>query len=364
MACVRVIKTNKRYSNVTHNDNTLAIVNQVAVESTVSLLDLRTGEIHTTIDLGKNFRTPALSPIAPLLALTRDCCSDVYVWDYTTGQNVAVLRGHIYPVARLVFSPDGRLLASGSYDDTIRVWRTDDWTAPPTVLTNGYMVFSQDSRLMASYLFDSVLHLWNITPNLEVTSAGLREVRDVLRVAIHSQLVAAICGPIILINRATINIFSIVNNRIGKLVRTLDHTSAHVFNLAFSPCGRQLASGADDGSVWLWDIRTGACTHKLNCSNNVQRIAYTPQGLTTTTYDGVIRTWLCPGWSDRTHRLSSPDLKRRVFQLMCVRARLSVDNKMKNIPIELWLMVMAHLSLCAEPVIVDDSLAVIEDYSI
>src|SRR5437588_105512 len=46
----------------------------------------------------------------------------VRIWDLATGRQQRVFDEHTGPVWSVVYSPDGRLLASGSYDGTIRLW--------------------------------------------------------------------------------------------------------------------------------------------------------------------------------------------------------------------------------------------------
>lgn len=66
-----------------------------------------------------------------------------------------------------------------------------------------------------------------------------------LEVSLDGSLAAAISGSDILL----------WDVRGGKLLRTLNHAGLTVNGLAFSPDGRRLAAGVDDGSVWLWHMR-------------------------------------------------------------------------------------------------------------
>ena len=65
---------------------------------------------------------PVISPSGDQLASVDSDPRAINIWDVTTGTAIAVLRGHEGPVSALAYSPDGKRLASGSADKTIRLW--------------------------------------------------------------------------------------------------------------------------------------------------------------------------------------------------------------------------------------------------
>ena len=86
------------------------------------------------------------------------------LWNVETGTQIQVLTGHTNWVSSVAFSPDGKLLASGSYDNTIRLWNVE--TGEPIQVLAGHttgvisVAFSPDGKLLASGSDDHTIRLW------------------------------------------------------------------------------------------------------------------------------------------------------------------------------------------------------------
>jgi WD40 repeat protein len=97
----------------------------------------------------------------------------IRLWDVATGQPLRTGAGHEAPVTTVAFSPDGKRLASGSWDDyTIRVWETA--TARPRHVLSGHrsyirsVLFSPDGHTIISGGGDNTVRLWSAATGREL----------------------------------------------------------------------------------------------------------------------------------------------------------------------------------------------------
>jgi len=92
----------------------------------------------------------------------------VRIWDVATGRPRLTLNGHTAAVHGVAFSHDGKLLASGSDDTTVKLW--DVATGEDLLTLNGHttvvqsVAFSPDDKIMATVSFDQTVKLWYVAP--------------------------------------------------------------------------------------------------------------------------------------------------------------------------------------------------------
>ena len=99
----------------------------------------------------------------------------VRLWDPATGAEIGLLKGHLDCINSIAFSPDGKLLASGSRDKTVRLWDPATGADKGVLAAHSNAVssvaFSPDGAALASGGFDNTVRVWALDSGAEKLSA-------------------------------------------------------------------------------------------------------------------------------------------------------------------------------------------------
>jgi WD40 repeat protein len=96
----------------------------------------------------------------------------IKLWDTRSGRELRTLAGHGWGVYKAVFNPDGKQLASASRDGTVKIWDVASGANTRTLLAESMAVksvaWSPDGRLLASSGNDGVVKLWDAASGKEL----------------------------------------------------------------------------------------------------------------------------------------------------------------------------------------------------
>ena len=229
-----------------------------SIDNTLRAWNVSTGRQRWQQDVGNRVLTVALPSHDPnFIAYGGSGNHDIRMRYSNDGDWRGSVEGHTGTVYCLAFKPNSYLLASGSHDNTIRIWDVSDNTNLRHVRTlRGHtggvysVAWSPDGRTLASASPDGTVRLWN--PNNGINFAVLRG---------HTEEVYCVAWSPdgrILASGSADDTIRLWNPDTHGTLRVLREHINSVLVLAFHPNGDTLASGDNDKSIRLWNPNTGA----------------------------------------------------------------------------------------------------------
>jgi WD40 repeat protein len=219
----------------------------------------------------------------------------VDVRESETGRHITRHLGHRGNVGALAFSPDGRTLASGALDGTVRFWERRRKKATRIIKTRAdhvnALAFNRDGSLLATGEgagdFLGSVTVWD-TKTGKARERFERHIGDVhpVRFSPDGTMLAAAGED------GIVWLWRLLTGDPPALIR--GHRD-RIFSLAFSPAGRSVATASWDGTSRLWSTDTRELGRTLDDRRGIKvwSVAFAPDGATLATGcdDGRVSVW-------------------------------------------------------------------------
>lgn len=204
---------------------------------------------------------------------------------------LVVQDGHSQIIHSVAFSPDGRFLASGSHDQTIKLWDARSGRLLRSVAQQSEgdskpawaVAFSPDGTLLASCTDDPTVRLWSVQSGALVRTFDSPDQTAISSVAFSpdGKRIAAGSGD---------NQLHMWDAASGKLLQTMRATkvfslggnrNTNFSHIAFSPDGRTIVSGGWNRTALLWSVSDGSLIRTFgNQDDAITALAFSPVGHT------------------------------------------------------------------------------------
>ncbi len=210
----------------------------------------------------------------------------LWLYDLATLSPIALWNVERGMVESVAFSPNGKWIAASHSGRMLKIWNVQNGTFWTQVKLENFiyrMTFSHDNQYLAvAYDRSSVIEVWHT----ETGKPFARLTADIEEGGIYrpicfspdTQLIASTCRSATTDRAESITVWSMES---GEQIACLSAHTYWVTSLCFSPCGKFLASGGEDGTVYVWDVDTWQQVQCYTDFGRVYRImpSWTPDGI-------------------------------------------------------------------------------------
>ncbi|UCC96476.1 MAG: protein kinase [Phycisphaerales bacterium] len=271
----------------------------------ISLWDIDSGKTLKSFSPGKApCKRAVWSPDGRLIACySPDDPFNVTLWNLETEEPWLVLRGHKQHIGAMAWSPDGRRLATGAGDGVVMLWDATtgrslgSFDEPPEKSLR--LVWSPDGRRIAvggrrRSTAELVIRLWDTVSGRILSPPKTKDDKESQYLQVDLAWTPD-GDALTFIDRETIMIWDVGSRQVSQL------SPSRATTLAWSPDGKVLASGNQEGDVQFLDATSGENTHShvSFCFGSINQVRFSPDGrflATATAENGTVFLWDAHTW--------------------------------------------------------------------
>ncbi|NET41958.1 AAA-like domain-containing protein [Okeania sp. SIO2B3] len=208
-----------------------------------------------------------------------------------SGRELKTFTGNSDRIHSICFHPDGQILASAGSDSTIKLWGIDgtelqSFTTGHTDLVSS-VSFSPDGQTLASGSFDQTIKLWSLDGRELQTLVGHKNRVSSISFSPDAQTLASASAD------KTIKLWSLD----GRELKTFIGHTYHVNSISFSPDGQTIASASTDTTIKLWNLDGKEFKTFRGNRDWVNGVSFSPDGQTiaSASADKIIKLWNIKG---------------------------------------------------------------------
>ncbi len=263
-----------KFLTTVSNDNTVRTWNIETQSISAQINDLKGAWKCSYFPDGKRFAVAQSSGNNPF----------VKVFESETGKEILTLTGHTKRIRAVDVSPDGKIIATGSQDGTVRIWNADsgeqlrnfDFATQEKGTEINDVQFSKSGEKLALVGFDT-LSVIN-TKTLNRIDADLNQFADKNVNLFGWKVAFSPLEKTIAVGNYTGEVILLDSDKL-RIIKVLRHHQANVKSLVYSPDGKTLATASWDRTVKFIDVEKGEVINELKGHfAGVHEVAYSPNG--------------------------------------------------------------------------------------
>src|SRR5581483_5018402 len=213
---------------------------------------------------------------------------------------LATLKGHGELVYTVAFSPDGKHLVTGSFDNTIKLWEANGKELKTFAGPNGHqkmvlsVAFSGDGQMLASGAADNTVKVWDVPTSSPLRTITAKDVAGAIALSVDGTKLATAGKD---------GVVKIYNAADAKELFTMSGHTGPVTGVAFSTNGQVLATCGADKTLRYWNATNGQTIALVGAHTaQVNAVGIHPKDnqAYTVADDGTLKFWQMPPIPGRT----------------------------------------------------------------